>query len=65
MIKWQKHKEFGTGVFPGPAGHPELWITLWITWVKWSLEFGSLNERTYRYDYHASLLGGISLGKPF
>ena len=31
-------------------------------------ENGSLqefNERTYRYDYHASLLGGISLGKPF
>ena len=28
-------------------------------------ENGSLqefNERTYRYDYHASLLGGISLG---
>ena len=33
---------------------------LWI-----SLEFGEFNERTYRYDYHASLLGGISLGKPF
>tara|TARA_R110002020_G_scaffold41193_1_gene121447 strand:- start:167 stop:373 length:207 start_codon:yes stop_codon:yes gene_type:complete len=28
-------------------------------------EFGSLTKRTYRYDYHASLLGGISLGKPF
>ena len=28
-------------------------------------EFGEFNERTYRYDYHASLLGGISLGKPF
>jgi len=22
MIKWQKLKEFGSGVSPGPAGHP-------------------------------------------
>jgi len=42
MIKRQKLKEFGTGVSPGPAGHPGLWITLWITWIKWSLEFGVL-----------------------
>jgi len=41
MIKRQKHKEFGTGVSPGPAGHPGLWISLWITWINgvWSLEF--------------------------
>jgi len=42
MIKWQKHKEFGTGVSPGPAG---------ATWAvdnsvdnvdKWSLGVWSL-----------------------
>jgi hypothetical protein len=39
MIKWQKHKEFGTGVlYLGPAGHPGLWISLWIKCGK--LEFG-------------------------
>jgi len=38
MIKRRKSKEFGTGVVPGPAGHPGLWISLWIMF--WSLEFG-------------------------